>query len=65
MRFLLFVFKKVLTSTKCCLFLVLGDTKFKLQAIYFSKTTKLSKHISFFCRNICSNEKKAVFLHGN
>ena len=34
MRFLLFLFKKVLASTKCYSFLVLGDTKFKIEGYF-------------------------------
>ena len=63
MRFLLFLFKKVLTSTKCCSFLVLGDTKFKIAGYLFRQNNKLCKHISFFCRNICTIDFFVVPLH--
>jgi len=43
MRFLLFVFKKVLTSTKFCSFLVLGDTKFKIEGYLFRQNNQIKQ----------------------
>ena len=48
MRFLLKKKKKVLTSTKCCSFLVLGDTKFKIEGYLFRQNNQIMQAYFFF-----------------